>query len=917
MLLFFKTNMNFIKHNKNILYSILFLFIIGIIFWLTSRYPDLFAELFRAQDNTLLDRSISPLSKSEMILTAKVPSFWEQVFDHAINWIETNIKGMSFGILFAAGILSLMQQWQWLRLQSYKEGIIGSIAGTLFGFPLGVCSNCTAPIGLSLKKSGASSTSAIATMIASPTLNPVGLTVILMLFPTYIATARILFPLFLLLVILPVLAKILKLKNNNKNNINTEYSCIAEICDTHISGFKIALKYYFASLYRIIKWVVPLMLLTAIVSGIFLALIPIDTIFNFRNSPYLLIIVAALIGVILPAPMFLDIILSYSLYTLGLLDGATVALLLTLGPISIFSGTIIYKYISKISAVLLAIIIYLTATIVGFAYHYYDSESNKVRFVAVFSDPNPTKDFLNKKLKVLDFLHMPGRGVSFVDIDNDNDDDIWVSNFYGGRLYRNDGNFKFTDITKNTGIVNNYNNAAAICADYNNDGYQDLYLVNYANYTGDISKTDDNPHGYIPQPNKLYRNNGDGTFTDVTMESGLDHNDYSISAAWGDINNDGYLDLYVTNYNKFYNIYQDPLKQDKIRMESKYNQLYLNNKDGSFTDISDSSGTKGNSVDVAFIDTDVNIFEQLEEEFKQSVVSGFSFQPVFFDFNNDNLIDLFVANDFGLSLLYKNLGNNKFKDVTYETGALKNNYGMGVLVFDYNHDGLLDLYETSLLGSILWENHKGKFTEAKNNILLNGKQSDSWGVLIIDADNNGIDELLVANGIPIFNVGNDTKKYNFNAYYQKDSDNMYQNKSLITGFYNTYASRGLATSDLNNDGYPEVFIMNQNADNKLLSVNALKNNWLKIKLKGTVSNLDAVGAVITVISGNKKQTRLVNAGSSYASQNSLTQIFGLGKYDKVDEIIIKWPSGIIQKLNNITVNNYIKVTENIDKYVVL
>ncbi|HID94786.1 MAG TPA: CRTAC1 family protein, partial [Candidatus Latescibacteria bacterium] len=456
-----------------------------------------------------------------------------------------------------------------------------------------------------------------------------------------------------------------------------------------------------------------------------------------------------------------------------------------------------------------------------------------------------------------------------------------------GHLYRNNGDGTFTDVTREAGVGDTSFGMGASAADYDNDGFIDIYVTNFG-------------------PNILYRNNGDGTFTDVTEAAGVGDDGLGVSSAFFDYNNDGYLDLYVANY------VDSPVKKNKWcgrgsiglycspdEFDGRSDVLYRNNGDGTFTDITKKAGlytTAGRGL---------------------GVVCG--------DYDNDGDIDIYVANDRTPNFLYRNNGDGTFTDVALFSGVAFNEdgmaeAGMGVDFGDYDNDGDLDIIVINFLheSNTLYRNQGGSFfTDVTFQVGL-GKESfpyTAFGTNFFDYDNDGDQDIFCANGHvdPNISLIDRSSSYpQMNQLFRNNGDGTFTEVSLDSGDYFLVkeVSRGAAFGDYDNDGDVDIYVVNSNQRATLLrNEGGNQNNWLMIKMVGRKSNRDGIGARIKVWSGSTFQMDEVKSGSSYASQNDLRMHFGLGKRDKAELIEIRWPSGTLQRLKDVPANQILTVVE--------
>lgn len=555
--------------------------------------------------------------------------------------------------------------------------------------------------------------------------------------------------------------------------------------------------------------------------------------------------------------------------------------------------------------------------------------------------------FLSEPLKFGMIRYGPG-GISVVDYDNDGFYDLFIPDGVSSRLFRNLQDGTFEDVTDKSGLGGLDGVSVATFADYDNDGLKDLF----------VSRTF--------RPNQLFHNNGDGTFTDVTRESGIGEDSCTTVAGWADYDNDGFLDLYVGRY-------LDPRRAIPTTFYARNgepNQLYHNNGNGTFTNVTRHAGVgdKGLCLGVAW---------------------G--------DFNDDGLPDLYVVNDFGRKTLYQNNGDGTFADVTVKSNALAYGAGMSASFVDYDNDGKFDYYVTHIrsehswyaeaptvrrymlkcLTQGTWKTDVPLYFEifkqsgrdfvrvfqqmASGNTLLrnrgDGKFEDVsarananppgwfWGASFADFDNDGWQDLYIANGWVyndkgteielefLNNVVTNQKTYKTglyfdpkhfgrnswhgwerNRYLRNNGDGTFTELGRATGTDLLTNSRGVAVADFWNRGVMDIAV-SASTDRHALLRNEIgkRRNWLQVELVGRHSNRDAVGARVTLYVGKQKQSREVVLGDGYGSQNSMRQHFGLDHHHEADKLTVRWPtSGIVQTFKNIAANQIVEITEGND-----
>lgn len=494
-------------------------------------------------------------------------------------------------------------------------------------------------------------------------------------------------------------------------------------------------------------------------------------------------------------------------------------------------------------------------------------------------------------------IETTGSGIAFIDYDNDGLLDLFVLSGEGGtnRMYHNEGNDRFRDVTDSLGLRSS-GWAQGVCAgDYDNDGYTDLFVT----YWGQ---------------NHLYRNLRGRRFEDVTAAAHLtqDRVRYNTGCAFIDIDNDGHLDLYVSNYLQFdpattpkpgsnpYCFYRGIAVNCGPRgLPFDRNILYRNNGDGTFADISDSSG-----IAAPF------------GHYSLSVLTG--------DFNEDGLPDIYVACDQTPSLLYINKGHGRFEEEGVLRGVAfdqngKAMSGMGVDAADYIGDGHPSIFRTNFSDEFetLYRNRgSGIFDDVTLDAGLGqNTRYVGWGAGFFDFDNDGWKDLLLVNG----HVFPEIETLHIDIHY-KDRAILYRNlgngrfedisQHAGPALLEKHSSRGAAFGDIDNDGATEIAINNQNEAPSLLKQSTNPpGHWIILALSGTRSNRSAIGARVKLTAQGRTQSGEVRSGGSYLSQNDLRLHFGLASASTIDRIEIAWPSGLKQTLTNQPCDRIIKMTE--------
>ena len=449
-----------------------------------------------------------------------------------------------------------------------------------------------------------------------------------------------------------------------------------------------------------------------------------------------------------------------------------------------------------------------------------------------------------------------GGGVSFADFDNDGWDDITYASENGVDLYFfKNTNGAFNLVTFN-GISNTSKAKQVIWVDYDNDGDKDFFVT------------------AIEGKNAFYSNDGEMNFTDISSTIGIFQTDlFTYGASFGDIDNDGDLDLFISN-----------------RSPEDHNYLYRNDS-GIYVDI---TGTSGISLE-----------------------GQLSFCSIFFDYDKDGLQDIYVSNDKeeNINRLYKNLGDGVFQDVSESSNAGVDVSAMSTTLGDFNNDGWFDIYITntpfsqvsSIQGNVLLKNNgDGTFTNVATET---GTSFDSvgWGSVFLDADNDGLLDIYVSSS------ENGNGSLISSAFYHQQDDETFtipQDIGFNTDLRESYTN---AIGDINNDGKPEIVVGNDTDNNFLWQNNTInENNWLKVKLEGVVSNKDGIGNTIEINVDGQSQYRYTLAGEGYLSQNSFYEFFGTGLSNLIDYVKVTWTStGATETFNNIEANQSITIKEGI------
>lgn len=494
-------------------------------------------------------------------------------------------------------------------------------------------------------------------------------------------------------------------------------------------------------------------------------------------------------------------------------------------------------------------------------------------------------------------------GLALFDYDNDGDIDIYFLNgapLKGtpcetpprNALYRNEGGWTFTDVTASAGMGDTGYGLGVAVGDYDNDGDADLYLNNFG-------------------PNVLYRNNGDGTFTDVTKAAGVDNgSQVGAGTCFLDMDGDGDLDLYASNYldfaydkhvltaDKGFPVYANPRFYPPLP-----DTVYRNNGDGTFTDVSTASGVGAHA--------------------------GWGMGIVCGDYDNDRDTDVFIGNDVGENFLFENDGTGKFEEIGLMTGTAYDLHGdeqgsMGVDCGDYDNDGLLDFFVTSYqeqLATLYHNLGEGSFEDVtlRTGAGVGTLPYVTWGNSFVDFDNDGDRDIFIACGHLQDNVeqfDGTTTYFERNILLANTNDGKFVDVTETSGdgMRVVLSSRGAGFDDLDNDGDIDVVILNSRREPTLLRNDSpSKGHWLQVRLRGTQTNRDGVGAHVIVKAGDLTLLDEVHSGRGYQSHYGTRLHFGLGNRTRIDRVEVRWIGGGIDVFTNVKVDRLVTLTEGTSK----
>ena len=516
-----------------------------------------------------------------------------------------------------------------------------------------------------------------------------------------------------------------------------------------------------------------------------------------------------------------------------------------------------------------------------------------IRFIEQASASGLNFTLENNPTETKHMIETMAGGLAIFDYDGDGRPDIFFTNGadvpslnktspkFSNRLFHNEGNLKFRDVTDQAGLAGKGYDMGVAVADFDNDGKPDVFIAGVNGST-------------------LYHNLGNGRFEDVTAKSGIKNKGWAVAAGWFDFDRDGKLDLWVVHYTKWQlpddRFCGDTNRNIRVYCHPKYFQglpssLYRNRGDGTFEDVTDRAGLAG--------------------------FPGRGMSVAFADYDHDGFPDAFVTNDNMPNFLFHNKGNGTFEEVGLLSGASLRDTGrpvasMGVEFKDYNNDGQPDLIVTALAGEtfpVFKNDGKGAFLDATYGSKLGAAavQHSGWGLGLFDFNNDGWKDLFTANS----HVNDRVEQFESHVYREKDSvfvnqGGTFRDVSEEAGLNLSKAHRGAAFADLDGDGKIDAVVTSLGEPTELWhNVSPASMHWLQLHLQGTKSNRDGIGAIVRI--GNQYAEMTTTVG--YASSTDFGLHFGLGNIALIDKIEILWPSGVKQTLHNIQSNQVLAVTE--------
>ena len=830
------------------------------------------------------------------------------------------VAGLAESMLFPSGSGPLFPSGG-----MFKRTLGGALAGPV----MNLCSACIVPVSSAFRKRGAGIDGAIAMVQGSATMNVPALAMVFFVFTPLLGASRLVLAVAGALLIGPLVVKTVRWSSVDDD---VEFQpAFGEIppetgswSDALIEGVRDWAKYSLGYLVRL----GPIMVIAGFASGLALQWISPDVVARYLGNDLQGIAIAATFGILINVPLLFEIPLVALLLLLGMGTAPAAALLFTAaagGPVTfwglaklmprravaMFAGsTWVLGALGGIAVLAIGTFIWtVEASDVQARYglqretyadlvHPVTETLDAPAFADVTADAGV--DFLHTRLR-FDAVDV-GAGSVVFDFNSDTLHDIYVtSNSSPNALYRNNGDGTFTNVAAAAKVEDKGGGTAngACAADYDNDGDPDLYVAHFG-------------------PSRFYRNNGDGTFSNITSRAlgSVKDLERTTGCAWGDYDRDGFLDLVVVNHTRLsanVDIFGVPV--DLVRQDPDFLELhdplilYHNRGDGTFEDASTLLGDNSSPT--------------LSGPLGNMWGSGF--QPGWVDYDNDGDPDLYVVNDLGDQLhpnvLWRNDGPDAtgrwaFTDVSKDSGAGIEMFGMGLAVGDYDLDGHLDMFVTNIGQNILLKNlgpddaFEVASVEARTGAAATPDgQRVAWGTFFFDYDNDLDEDLYLVSGfLNAQNIENPVEQPN--VLLRNNGDGTFTDVSTGSGTEDPGVGRGGVYLDYDNDGCLDIFVSNLRQKAKLLrNVCDSGLNWLEVDLVGRDSNRDGIGARIIAMVRGTTLIREVAAGSSQIGQNMLTVHFGFGPARHADSLIVQWPSGKVQTFEKVEANQRVTITE--------
>ena len=846
----------------------------------------------------------------------------------------TYLRLVTVGMTFAFVVAGLAESMLFPRGSgpAFASGGVfrRTLSGALTGPVMNLCSACIVPVSSAFRRRGAGIEGAIAMVQGSATMNIPALAMVFFVFTPLLGASRLVLAVVGALLIGPLVVKTVR---DPVEDDDVGFEPVPSLDPTEhgswrdvlIEGFRDWAKYSLGYLARL----GPIMVVAGFASGLALQWISPDVVATYLGNDLTGVAIAATFGILINVPLLFEIPLVALLLLLGMGTAPAATLLFTAaagGPVTFWGlarlmpkrAIATFAGATWLLGALGGVVVLVVGTFV------WQAEASDIRaryglqretYADVVHSETESLDspvFVDVTTEAgIDFLHTRlrmdavdvGAGSVVFDFDSDGLHDIYVTSNNGpNALYRNRGDGTFVDVAAMAKVDDKGGGTAngACAADYDNDGDPDLYVAHFG-------------------PSRFYRNNGDGTFANVTSRAlgTVKRLERTTGCAWGDYNRDGFLDLVVVNHTRLsanVDIFGVPVEH--VRQHPDFLKLhdplilYRNAGDGTFDDV---SSLLGDATAPTMSGPLGNMW-------------GSGFQPGWVDYDNDGDADLYVVNDLGDQLhpnvLWRNDGPGSdglwtFTDVSESSGAGVEMFGMGLAVGDYDLDGMLDLFVTNIGQNVLLDNRGADngfelaSVEARTGAAATPDgQRVAWGTFFFDYDNDLDEDLYLVSGfLNAENIENPVDQPN--VLLRNNGDGTFTDVSDGSGTADPSVGRGGIYLDYDNDGCLDIFVSNLRQKAKLLrNVCDTGRNWLEVDLVGGgASNRDGIGARVTAVTRNATLIREVAAGSSQIGQNMLTLHFGLGWARQVDSLRVQWPSGKLQVFEDVDANQRLTISE--------
>ncbi len=950
-------------------------------------------------------------------------------WDFSLAYLRLISLGMVFAFLMAGLTETFLLPPGSLYGTWSRPGVRGSLGGLLVGPAMNLCSACIVPVANAFRQRGAGTEAALAIVHGSSTMNVPALLMAALVFTPMLAGSRVGISIIAALFLGPLVALLVSRSRRSASETTVAPPDLpldplgqdVEAAASWRAVFAAGMKAWARSSFRYFVRLAPVMVLAGFASALVIQWVSPDTVSTYLGNNPQGVAIAATLGLLINVPLMFEIPLVAALLLVGMGEAPAATLLFAAaagGPVTFWGlarsmpkravaslaaatwglGLIAGLAILAVSPLIGGSGVGIRASVTGApaagtAQAIIDpDEIGELRIVRLEPPIVGTggnvlvtvhgSGFVDGAQVIIDGIESgwaylgPDRLVALTPVHAAGVVDVAVTNPDGSTVglasalaYQSE---VFEEVSEQSGVsFTHYRglldiiplSAGVVVFDYNGDDLQDVYLT----ATPDVA--DLAPEGH--DRNALFRNNGDGTFTNMAEEAGITdaaakgnggcaadydndgdqdlfvanwgasrlfHNrgdgtfeDLAESAgladpdgtyrtmgcAWGDYDRDGWLDFMVVRHIDESN--PDAFTMRIYHLDVRPLALFHNNRDGTFTEVTHLLGASPNPSSKAG---------------EYGRVWGAGFQPAWLDFDNDGDLDLYVVNDYGQyihpNVLWRNDGpvsNGSgeggewaFTDISQESGAGVAMFGMGLAVADYNSDGYLDMFVTNIADNVLLTNDGGdSFSDSAVDLGVaygefRRQQRVSWGTVFFDYDNDGYEDLYVASGF--LDTDDPNRREQPNLLFRNNGEGGFNDVSAISGAADWGTGRGVAYADFDGDGCLDLFVANLGrsaafGEPALLYHNRCNwgNNWLVVEAEGTVSNRDGIGARITLSAAGRTQIREITAGASNSSQNMLPAHFGLGKADVIDEIRVQWPSGTVQTLQDVSPNQVLTVVE--------